>query len=225
MKHLVLTLLISIIFYMPAKAQIFDLSSNKKTSGLNNQQLPCVYKPSKLVIGSKSKFIIKARPGSNVSLLTSNKNSGSRQLYGKKLRLGSTINAFEGIIPENGVLELEVPLPEEEELVGQILYFEVIVGKGENFDDMKTAKIMGIDGRETDTNAVIITAAPKNTSLPGFGAMIPGTNLDINRTMDAINRSKKYNDEDSDNFYSEQTNYSNYPLMLRNLRVPETKKD
>lgn len=225
MSRLILTLLISILFYMPATAQVFDLSSHKKEAVECSQSAPKVYKPSKMVVGTKSKFIIKAEPGSHIALLTSNKNAGAKQIYGKTLRLGPVINAFEGTTAENGVLELDVPLPEEEELVGKILYFEVIAGEGEDFDNMQVANIMGIDGRETDVNAVIIAPAPKNIKLPGFGATIPGTNMNINRAMDAINSNSKYNDENAQNCAAEQSNYRNGPLMLRNLRLQDNETE
>ena len=221
-KHIILTLLIFFAFVINANAQVFDLSSAKKSKSVIDEGIfPCVYKPSKLIMGTKTKFIIKAEPNSNVELLTSNQNAGSKILYGKKLRLGPAINSVEGKTGENGVVELDVSMPEEKDLEGQILYFEVLVWKNEDQSDLKIAKIMGINGRETDINAVIVTAPPKNPMLPGFGPSLPGTDVNINRTMDAINQSNEYNDEETNDLYLEQSNYMNTPLMLRNLRVPE----
>lgn len=219
-----LALIALITFSVPVKAQVFDLSSNKKTSFTVNQDYPSVYKPSKLIIGTKTKFVIKAEPESHVSLVTSEGNGGAPEFYGHKLRLGQTINPHEGIVGDKGILEIEIPLPDEKELVGKILYFEVVVWKKSDFSDLKIAKIMGIDGRETDVNAVIITALPKDLSMPGIGPDIPGTGGDFSKAKEIFNKINDTNAaDDSENYYQDEMYYKNESLMLRNLHVPELK--
>lgn len=224
--NIVLVLYTLLIFSIPVKAQVFDLSSTKHSSISINQEYPIVYKPSKLIIGNKTKFIIKAPVNSYVSLVTSEGNSGYPEYYGHKLRLGQTINAHEKIVKENGIVEIEIPLPLEKVLVGKILYFEVIVWKKIDLSDLKIAKIIDIDGRETNVNAVIIAEQPKKNFLPGIGTNIPGTDMTINKAMEILNATQKNTDGDNFQiFYQEQINYSNEPLMLRNLRVPEANQD
>lgn len=225
-KHLILILSVFIIFSLPVKAQVFDLSSKHSSKITKSQGSSLVYKPSKLVIGTGTKFVIKAEPHSNIELITSNQNMGSAALYGHKLRLGPIVNSYKGVTGENGVAEIEICLPNEKELVGQILYFEVLTWKNKDANDVKIAQIMGIDGRETTVNAVVITDLPKNTSLPGFGTVLPGTNININRTIDELNRNNDYNcnlkeESEEDSVQMEQLYYQSDPLMLRNLRVPK----
>lgn len=224
-KYLILFLLIILAFSLPVNAQVFDLSSTKNSSLSTKYDYPCVYKPSKLVLGTSTKFVIKAEPKSHVSLVTSEGNGGYPEIYGHKLRLGQTINPHEDIVRDNGIIEIEISLPLEKDLVGKMLFFEVLVWKNSDFSDLKVAKIMGINGNETGINAVLICEPPKNTSLPGLGTTIPGTSININRAMDFINKDNISDDDSSNSIYQDQMNYSNEPLMIRNLRVPELKNN
>lgn len=222
-KHIVFSLIISIILTTSANAQVFDLKSARSAQYSMIQTYPVVYKPSKLTQGTKTKFIIKAEPGSHVSLVTSDENRGAPIFYGHKLRLGQLINPHEGTVGEKGILEIEIPMPVQKELTGKLLFFEALVWKKPDYSDLKVAKIMGIDGQESDINGVMILDPPKNQSMPGIGATIPGTDLNINDAMDAINNTSKGFDDDS--YYQGEMYYRNEPLMLRNLRAPEIKQE
>jgi len=220
-----LALIMLIAFSLPVKAQVFDLSSTKKSMSSINQDLPAVYKPSKLLIGNKTKFVIQAEPNSHVSLVTSEENGGAPEFYGHKLRLGQTLNPHEGIIGDNGILELEIPLPDEKSLIGKVLYFEVLVWKKADFSDLKVAKIKGIDGRETNINALIITDLPKKHSMPGIGPAIPGTGGDFSRAKEIFSKINDTGDDDEQNYYQDEMYYKNGSLMLRNIHAPELKTE
>lgn len=224
-KHIIFSVIASIIFSMSVNAQVFDLKSSKTSLYSINQTQPVVYKPSKLLIGTKTKFIIKADPESYVSLVTSDENRGAPEFHGHRLRLGEIINPHEAKVGSKGIVEIEIPMPQEKELVGKILFFEVLVWKNPDYSDMKVAKIMGINGQETDVNAVIIAEPPQNTSIPVMGTTIPGTGLNINDAMEVINNSRKNYREDSENNYYDRLHYNYEPLMLRNLRSPEVKSE
>lgn len=222
-KHIIFSVITSIIFSMSVNAQVFDLKSSRSSSYSVNQTQPVVYKPSKLIIGTKTKFVIKADPDSYVSLVTSDENRGAPEFHGHRLRLGEIINPHEAKVGSKGIVVIEIPMPQEKELVGKILFFEVLVWKNPDYRDMKVAKIMGINGQETDVNAVIIAEPPKNTAVPGIGATIPGTDFNINDAVDALNSSTK--DFNNDDYYQGDMYYRNEPLMLRNLRSPEVKSE
>ena len=211
-----------IVFSLPVNAQVFDLSSTKKTSYEINQNIPVVYKPSKLIIGDKTKFVIKAEPKSHVSLVTSEACSGAPLYYGQKLRLGQNIKTHEGIVGENGIIELEFELPEAKELLGKMLYFEVLAWKKADLSDLKVAKIMGTDARETDVNAVLISEKSKSSYLPGIGPGIPGTGGDMGKAMEVFKQiNETTTNENSENYYQNEIFSNDKPLMLRNLRLPE----
>ncbi|MEI8390755.1 MAG: hypothetical protein WCG23_12835 [bacterium] len=221
-----LALIALIYFSVPVKAQVFDLSSTKKADSIINQNVPAVYKPSKLILGAKTIFVIKAEPKSHVSLFTSEENAGASEFYGHKLRLGETLKHYEGIIGDKGILELEIPLPAEKNLAGKILYFEVLVWKKSDFSDLKVARTMGIDGRETAINAVIIAEPPKNQYMPGIGPNIPGTGGDFSKAQEVFSKMNgSSNNENSDNYYQDEVFSNNKPLILRNLHAPELKTE
>jgi len=223
MKNIILILIIILsTFSSVANAQVFDLSSAKKTSYLTKREFPVVYKPSKLVIGATTIFTVKADPQSHVSLLTSEENTGIAKTYGHTLRLGQFYTTYEGMTDDKGIAEIKIPLPDKNTLVGSILYFEVIVWKQNDFSDLKIAKIMGIDGRETAVNAVVVGEPPKKHSMPGVGPAIPGLGSDMNRTMEIMNRINETPDDNYDGYYSDPMIYKNEPLMIRNLHAPQS---
>jgi len=223
--YLIAVLLVSaIIFSLKANAQVFDLSSTKNFSKQLKLGSPSVYKPSKLIIGTSTKFIIKAEPNTHVSLVTSDENQGAAFINGNRLRLGEINNPHESITNNNGVAEISITLPLEKELIGRIMYFEALIWKNPDHSDIEVAKVMGIDGREAANNAVIITAPAKNVSGPGITPGISGLG-DLNQTMHIMNQINKDQKNDDSENYDNEMNYYNEPLMLRNLRLPQTKTE
>jgi len=223
MKNIILILVIILsTFSSVANAQVFDLSSTKNTSYNAKRTIASVYKPSKLVIGATTIFTVKAEPYSHVSLLTSEENTGIAKVYGRTLRLGQFYTTYEGMTDEKGIAEIKISLPEKETLLGQILYFEVLVWKQKDYSDLKIAKIMGIDGQETSINAVVIGEPPKKRSMPGVGPAIPGVGADMNKTMELMNQINNTQDDNYDGYYSDPMIYKNAPLMIRNLHAPKS---
>jgi len=99
------------------------------------------------------------------------------------------------------------------------------VWKKSDFSDLKIAKIMGIDGSETNINAVVITEPLKNQSMPNFGPDIPGVGGDMNKAKQIFNKINDTSTGDDSEYYMNEMYYKNEPLMLRNLHTPEIKKD
>lgn len=168
--------------------QEIQLTPLKRSSLLITKEGPVVYKPTRLVTGQETKFKIKADPGSYASLATSYSNSGAPMFYGQKLRLGTDIKTLEGIVPDSGLLELNIEIPDNKDLENKPVYFEVAVWKNKDFSDLKIAKIMDPSGRETNSNEVLIKLPPENTSLPGFSPVLPGAEL--RPFMDSIEKIK-----------------------------------
>ncbi len=216
LRLLIYTLLTLNIACLPVFGQVLDLSTAKNNSYLN-QPIAEVYKPSKLIIGDKTSFIVKGEPGTSVILAFSPKNKGSEPYYGEQLRLGAIVDKIEGIIGENGIAKLELKLPENKNLIGAILYFEALVWKNEDFRDISRAKIVGINGRESSYNGIIIDKKQVHSSLPAIGPGVGGVG-NLSRTMEAISGREA---SDKEYLYTDDVYYRNKPLMLRNLRSPE----
>ena len=208
------------IFSLPVLAQVFDLSSEKDNAYASPVNAE-IYKPSELIIGSTTLFFIKSMPGAHVLLMFSWNNTGIQPFYGQKLRLGTVIDKIDGIIEKKGLAELRIKLPEDKNMIGKTIYFEAIVWKKEDFSDMAKAKIIGINGQKTASNAIVIAGKPKNKSVPGISPEIGGIR-NLSRAMNAITGQ---NSKDKEYLYSDDTYYHSKSLLLRNLRAPELKEN
>ncbi len=199
LKIFIFMFLFLTIFAVPSTARVLELSSMEETPPILNPAE--VYRPSKLIIGQKTGFIIKGEPNSFVALSLAAEESGEE-----------LIARIDGIIGEKGVTEILVELPDDEELINSIMYFAVAVWKNEDMSDIKRARVVDIDGKKTGTNVLIIAAKPESKKLPGFGTNLPGVG-NVSRTMDAIH---------SEQDIAPDAYYYNKPLILRNLRTPDS---
>src|SRR6056297_2576486 len=113
MKKIFISLFLLCIFTAPCfSQQTIEFNEKSKPLLIINKDFPMVYKPTKLIIGKKNIFTIKATSGSNVSLATSTSDNGAPLLYGQKVRLGNDINTVNGVVPEKGILQLELEIPD-----------------------------------------------------------------------------------------------------------------
>ncbi len=199
-RKILIIALISVLS-LPVTARVLELSSS--TPEYTEQALAEVYKPSKLLIGAETGFIIKAEPSSNVALIIASDKKGE-----------NIIGKIDGLIGQKGIAELKLELPDDEQLINRIVYFEVVVWKNEDLSDIQRARIISSDGIQTGSNSLLITGKPESKVLPGFGPAMPGIG-DVSRAMDALKDKRNY---------SEDAYYYNKPLILRNLRAPELKE-
>jgi len=222
MKKLVLLFLSLYMLTLPAFSQlVIDLSSSNKNNTLISNEYPVVYKPSKLIIGQENTFKVRATPGSSASLMISASSSGAKPFYGQTLRLGYDQMAVKGIVPENGLLEIKFSLPNQKELNGKMAYYEVAVWKTEDFTDVKIAKIMDENCRETNSNEIGISMPPQDVSKPSLGPMIPMMPPEFMRAIENVENSKNNKKNTPD--YSEYMNDNLFqtPAYIRNLHAPE----
>lgn len=170
----------ALFLFSSANAEVLNLGINKAE----------VYKPSRLIVGSKTDFIVKAGPGSNVSITLALDEQGSE-----------IIAKVDGTIGEKGITKLQLELPDKKELINKTAYFQVVVGD-------EIARIVGSDGVSTTSNAIKIMKKPSSSSLPGFGPSVPGVG-DVSKAIEAVQDSSDHGLDDY---------YYNKPLILRNLR-------
>lgn len=201
-KTLVIFALLTVSL-LPVQARVFELSSSSQQTAEINTSAE-VYKPSKLIVGSKTGFVVKAGPGSYTTLTLAADEQGE-----------SILARVQGIIGEKGITEIMLDLPDDKELINKVVYFEVAVWKNEDLSDIERARIIAPDGINTGSNAIAIYPKPDSGILPNLGPAMPGVG-DITRTMDAMREN---------NTFSNDAYYFNKPLILRNLRTPETKRE
>jgi len=228
MKKFLLLFLSLYLFALPAFAQLeINLSSGKHGGVLLSREYPVVYKPTKLIIGQENIFKVKASPKNIVTLMVSGSNSGANTFYGQTLRLGSNFETVKGVVPENGLLELKFNMPNNKELNGKAVFFEVAVSKDDSFKDIKLAKIMGEDCSETSSNEIAISLPPQDVSKPSLSPMLPMMPPEFARAIDTVEKNKKNKNNNSNNDNEQDYNQYMYdnmyqtPAYIRNLNAPE----
>jgi len=221
MKKPFLFLALFFLFNCPVLAEReIKFDSGNSPLLLVNQDYPLVYKPTKIILGQNASFMIKAAPGSYAALLFSDSDSGI-VFNNQRLRLGSVLITKNGIIPDKGLLELNLNLADSKKFKDNILYFEVIIGKDKDFTDAKVARIMAPGGRETTKNNLTISLPVDDPKKPSFTPVLPGSPFEILKTMEAIDKIQKGEPEE----YASQTGkYSQTPVILRNINAPELQK-
>ena len=186
---------------------------------------PQVYMPSRLLIGDNSTFTIKADAGSHVLLAVSDQNTGASSFHGQVFNLGASYTQKEGIVPENGLLQLNYQLPNDKKLENKTYYFEVFVWKSEDFADLKKAKVMGPNGRETDSNEITAIIPTKNASGFRFGPDMPGmpgSGQEFMNTVDKLQSLDKKNNTSTERDYDvDDSNIYTSPVLIRNLNAPD----
>lgn len=134
------------------------------------------YLPGRLVLGQDNRFTIKARPGSQVRVFISPQSEGYLFADRLPLQVGTEVEELTGTIPESGVLELTLPLPNEASWDGQVLYVDAVVGQAPDFSDYVRPELVDATGRRTTHNLLVLTKpAEKNgmTILPAVPGMDP----------------------------------------------------
>jgi hypothetical protein len=163
------SMLLNSLSFLPAQAEV----RQSRLSQLVKKK-PTLYLPARLLIGNDNKFTFQGTPGNQVHLYLSSKPEGLKTPDGQALRVGEENQEFNGTIPENGVLEIIVPLPEEEGLVGQNVFVEAIGWKADDYADLVIFDQMDATGRRASENFIAINkpSSGKGTllmpSLPGM---------------------------------------------------------
>ena len=113
---------------------------------------PEVYLPSQIVPGRIATFTIRGKAGEHVQLLISPFNKGKQALAsGQDLRVGEAFVKETAVIPDSGMLDLEVQIPTQHYVYREKQYVEVIV-----WDEVpaSTGDIAPVDGQDTAAETV-----------------------------------------------------------------------
>lgn len=157
--------------------------SGDLSSRLNrlSQRQNILYLPGRLVIGEENRFVIKGTPGSQAVLFISPLDKGYTLPNGQQLRVGQEHEKLQAVIPEKGVLEIMVPLPNDNGWVGRQLFADaILLNDGETEEEVSVdyVAIMDATGRRADHNAIEIFApatAGHTTVMPMMPGLDPQT--------------------------------------------------
>lgn len=218
MKKLLIAFLIIYTFIQPSFAQLeINLSS---TNAITCREYAAVYKPTKLILGKENVFKVKTAPGDKVILMISGSNSGSSPFHNQNIRLGSDIVSVEGVTPANGLLELKFELPDQKEMNGKVVFFEVLTWSKDDFKDIRPAKIMGDDCKEIRSNAIQVSLPPADMSKPSLAPIIPMVPPEFMQAIDSAEKIKSGSKNDDYKDYLNE-NIFKTPAYIRNLNAPE----
>jgi hypothetical protein len=135
-----------------------------------------LYLPTRLFLGEENRFILKGKPGSKVMLFISPKSEGFKLPNGLALRVGEDNERLEGTIPEKGVLELTLPVPDEADWAGHALFVDAVMWSQDDYADIIQFQMLDATGRRASDNALMMAkrATASGTSfmpaMPGISA-------------------------------------------------------
>jgi hypothetical protein len=130
-----------------------------------------IYLPPRLVIGEQARFVVKAAPGSRVKLFLSTQGEGLLLPDGSPLRVGKDAQEVSGTVPDTGVLQLQMDMPKEPELEGQVVYVDAVSGPSE--DSLSPMTLVSAAGLRTGENTLTIVKAAEKGG-PNIVPNMPG---------------------------------------------------
>ncbi len=137
------------------------------------RQKPDMYLPTRLILGEENRFVFRAKPGSNITLYLSPKGEGFVLPNGLPLFIGEEHESVSGQIPSSGVLELSLPLPDEEDWNGYVLYVDAITWQTPDGSDAERFEWIAHTGSRAESNALVMSKRTRDGGFPIMPA-IPG---------------------------------------------------
>lgn len=132
---------------------------------------PRLFLPGRMILGRSEEFVVKGKPGFWVAIAMADKNSGAKDIAGKKVRLGPDRKLVSlARIPENGVTTLYIETPVQGDMIGQSFYFEAATWSKDNFSDLELAETVSPELVEGADNGVLVSAEANAKRGVKFGA-------------------------------------------------------
>ena len=151
---------------------------------------PRLYLPGRMILGRSEEFIIKGKAGSWAAIAMADKNSGAKDVAGRKIRLGPD-RKLVGLIKigEGGIGQMFIETPVQGDMIGQSFFFEGVVWSKDDFSDAEICQTVSPEQAEGGDNGVLVAAEAEvkkglkfgtTTALPPSQRSLPGT-LDSNK--------------------------------------------
>lgn len=179
------------------QTQLTPAADNRPVSRLSRLMLnqETMYLPTKLVIGTNNRFLVKGKPGNDVMLYVSPKGDGYKLPNGLALKVGETHESLGGKIPENGILTLEIPVPNEQDWAGHFLFVDAITWTQPDYADVKQIQLLDATGRRTTDNGLLMTPQVRTTGgsliMPSMPGMPAGALQQLTQTSEILGSNDK----------------------------------
>ncbi len=153
------------------------------------KRAPQLFLPSQILPGQTTTFTVKGKPGKQVKLILSDTAVNRELDSGVTLRVGEPVLEKEVTIPETGVVQIPVEIPQNIGEAGQRKFVEAIVWSSPDQSDAEVVQIIESSGNETTENAVMVGAEPDR----GNTILVPGDpNLaNVMRTLDTLSNTSQ----------------------------------
>lgn len=181
--------------FMPEAALANGRRSAISQLSLKQQNQVQVFLPGQLVLGNTSTFSVRGNPGQRVLLFFGPGPKPDNQQELSNFSLSADSPRLEGIIPESGVLQLELPVPAEETLAGNWVFFEGMATEISNPNSVLPLAFRGADGQFT--NAPLVQMLPPAKEAKGAQILpnMPGVDSQVMRQLGTLAEISQSNDE------------------------------
>jgi hypothetical protein len=142
------------------------------------QDKPTLYLPTQLVIGHDNTFTVKAPAGHKVMLYLSTEPEGFSLAETHPLRVGPEHQVYQAEVPEKGVVKITVPVPDDKEYEGRIVFVDAVTWHEADYTDLQHVVMMGPQGYKTDDNRISMALPATKSgviampSMPGMSAQM-----------------------------------------------------
>lgn len=144
-----------------------------------------MYLPVRLTLGAESRFVIKGEPGMSVRLYLSSQASGLSAPNGEALRVGTSHEALEGKIQENGLVEMTIELPKEASMAGHTMYVDAVAWRAADHSDLSRVQLIDASGRRTGDNGLLLSM-PSDGGHTTIIPMLPGMNPQMIQQLSTV---------------------------------------
>ena len=157
-----LLLVIGLAVLMPMSAHALKLSDLIKKP-------PQLFVPSQVIPGTEASFTLQGKAGKSYLLMLSARSQGKELPNGTALRVGKSQVEQEGVIPESGVVEIKVMIPDKVASYEK-QYVEAVVWSQPDMSDAEPADVVTSVTTQNANNLVLVG---KHAD-PGSTLIVPG---------------------------------------------------
>ena len=132
-----------------------------------------VFLPPRLTLGETATFQIRGLPNERVILFyASSKADGLTLPSGQQLKVAQDSPYLQGTLNDKGLLSLALEVPDDESIVGQVIFLDAIHFQQSNMQDAKPVRFLSSTGRQA-TVAQLLVHAPKSEAKSSAPLIIP----------------------------------------------------
>jgi hypothetical protein len=168
-QHIGIRLFSVIVLSLLVFGTTLATSDARRLSDLVKQPIR-LFLPSQVIPGKSASFTLQAKAGQKYLLIISSRSEGAELPNGLAIGVGKPNVETTGTIPESGVVEIIVDVPEQLSTVSDVQFVSAVVWSAEDLSDAQEAQVIDHSGTVASKNAVMIGTEP----VRGATMIVPG---------------------------------------------------